>query len=162
MHISKSKTFFNVKSSTYHFNIKMKILAYFQICISVPLSFAYYIEAFSYRDTLYFVYLSLCLRLGLFMSYLCDLSYLFILFFIIIFIFITINYIISLRQKNLSFEHVSQKFSLRVLLSFCLIFRKFQPGVAYKSVAYKKSMYLKKNCSLPFSGQTFSLFKYTS
>ena len=31
-----------------------------------------------------------------------------------------------------------RKFSLRVLLSFCLIFCQFQPGVAYKSVAYKK------------------------
>ena len=28
--------------------------------------------------------------------------------------------------------------SLRVLLSICLSFCKFQPGVAYKSVAYKK------------------------
>ena len=37
------------------------------------LSVAYYIETFSYRDTIYFQYLSLCLRLGLFMSYLCDL-----------------------------------------------------------------------------------------
>ena len=34
-----------------------------------------------------------------------------------------------------------QKFSLRVLLSFCLIFCKSQPAVAYKSVAYKKSEY---------------------
>ena len=32
----------------------------------------------------------------------------------------------------------SQKFSLRVLLSIRLIFCQFQPGVAYKSVAYKK------------------------
>ena len=31
-----------------------------------------------------------------------------------------------------------QKFSLRMLLSICLIFCQFQPGVAYKSVAYKK------------------------
>ena len=29
-------------------------------------------------------------------------------------------------------------FSLRVLLSFYLIFCQFQPGVAYKRVAYKK------------------------
>ena len=66
------------------------------------------------------------------MSYLCN------LFAIIIFIFITINHTISLMQTNLFFRHVCQKFSLRVLLSFCLIFCKFQPGVAYKSVAYKK------------------------
>ena len=31
--------------------------------------------------------------------------------------------------------------SLWVLLSFCLIFCKFQPGVACKSVTYKKSVY---------------------
>ena len=31
-----------------------------------------------------------------------------------------------------------QKFSLRVLLSICLIFCQFQPGIAYKSVIYKK------------------------
>ena len=46
-------------------------------------------------------------------------------------------------------------FSLRVLLSFCLIFWQFQPGVAYKNVAYKKacksrnktgnSLYLQRN-----------------
>ena len=29
-------------------------------------------------------------------------------------------------------------FSLRVLLSFCLIFCQFQLGIVYKSVAYKK------------------------
>ena len=38
-----------------------------------------------------------------------------------------------------------QKFSLRVLLSICLTFCQFQPGVAHKSVAYKKSMKNKKN-----------------
>ena len=37
-HISKSKMCFNVKSSTYYFHIKMKILTDFQICINVPLS----------------------------------------------------------------------------------------------------------------------------
>ena len=36
--ISKSKTCFNVKFSSYYFHMKMKILAYFQIFISVPLS----------------------------------------------------------------------------------------------------------------------------
>ena len=30
-------------------------------------------------------------------------------------------------------------FSPRVLLSFCVIFCQFQPGVAYESVAYKKA-----------------------
>ena len=70
------------------------------------------------------------------MSCLCN------LFAIVIFIFITVNQIISLIQTNLLFGHVCQKFSLRVLLSFCLIFYQFQPGNAYKSVTYKKSMYL--------------------
>ena len=37
VHISKSKMCFNVKSSTYYFHMKTKILADFQICISVPL-----------------------------------------------------------------------------------------------------------------------------
>ena len=37
-HISKSKRCFNVKSSTYYFHIKTKILADFLICIIVPLS----------------------------------------------------------------------------------------------------------------------------
>ena len=36
--ISKSKKYFNVKSSTYYFHMKTKILADFQICISVPLT----------------------------------------------------------------------------------------------------------------------------
>ena len=36
-HIPKIKMCFNVKSATYYFHMKMKILADFQICISVPL-----------------------------------------------------------------------------------------------------------------------------
>ena len=36
-HISESKRLFNIKSSTYYFLIKRKILADFQTCISVPL-----------------------------------------------------------------------------------------------------------------------------
>ena len=63
-----------------------------------------------------------------------------IYFAIIILIFITINHIISLIQTNVLFGHVYQKFSLRLLLSLCLIFCQLQPSVAYKSVAYKKSM----------------------
>ena len=38
------------------------------------------------------------------------------------------------------FGHVRQKFSLGVLLSFSLMFGQFQSRVAYKSVAYKKSV----------------------
>ena len=37
LHISKSKTCFNVKFPTYYFHMKTKILADFQICINVPL-----------------------------------------------------------------------------------------------------------------------------
>ena len=38
MHISKSRTCFNRKTSSYYFDVKTKILADFRICISVPLS----------------------------------------------------------------------------------------------------------------------------
>ena len=88
------------------------------------------IDALSYQDTLYFLHLSMCLRLGL----------VYVNYFAII-IFVTINHITSLNQKNLFFGNVCQKFSLRVLLSFCLNFCQFQPGVAYKSVAYKSVAY---------------------
>ena len=119
--------------------------AFFQLSLSVAslfskLSFkcclgvAYYIGTLSYRDTLYFLYLSLCLRLGLYISYLCHHLT------IIIFIFIKVNYTISVIQTNLFLGHICQKFSLRVLLSSCLIFCQFQPGIAYKSVAYKNSV----------------------
>ena len=42
------------------------------------------------------------------------------------------------KKKLIIFK--SQKFSVRVLRSFCLIFCQFQPGATYKSVAYKKSV----------------------
>ena len=35
-HITESKRYFIVKSSTYYFHMKMKILAGFEICIGVP------------------------------------------------------------------------------------------------------------------------------
>ena len=38
MHISESKNFFNMKSSTYYGHSKTKILADFPICTGVPLS----------------------------------------------------------------------------------------------------------------------------
>ena len=41
-HISKSKRSFNVKSSTYYFHMKTKILADFQIWISVLLSVVFF------------------------------------------------------------------------------------------------------------------------
>ena len=56
-----------------------------------------------------------------------------------------------MTQKNLFFGYVCLKFSLRVLLSFCLVFCQYKSGVAYKSVAYKSVAYKKKlvidNCT---------------
>ena len=40
-----------------------------------------------------------------------------------------------IREKRIV---IKIKFSLRVFLIICLIFYRFQPGVPYKSVAYKK------------------------
>ena len=65
-------------------------------------SVSFYIEMLSYQDTPYFLFLSLCLRLGLCIYYLCNL-YLFNLFAVIIFIFMKSNHITSLIQKNLFF-----------------------------------------------------------
>ena len=60
-----------------------------------------------------------------------------------IFIFIAINHIISLKQTNLYFGHVRQKFSLRVLLSFCLIFVNFSLVLLIKVLLFKKSVYIR-------------------
>ena len=88
------------------------------------------------------VYLFICVYIyarDYYMSYRCDLSF--------IFIFIIINHIISLKHMRLFFfAHLifsSQKLSSRVLLSFCLIFCQFQPGVASKSSTHKKGVYTK-------------------
>ena len=89
-------------------------------------------------ETRYIFYICLYVCLGLCMSYSWN------LFAIIIFIFIINNHITSLIQTNLFFGNDCQTFSLRVLLRFCLNFCKFQPGVAYKSVVYKKSVYFQK------------------
>ena len=50
-------------------------LTFNELSLKCCLSVTYHIEALSYGDTLYFVYLSLCLPLGLFNSYLCDLFF---------------------------------------------------------------------------------------
>ena len=99
---------------------------------------------FSSQGKLNFLYLSLCLLLGLYMSNLCDL----LCHCHFYFHYITIKHIISLIQNNFCFGHTCQKFSLRVLLSFCLIFCQFQPGVAYKSIAYKKGVQPENQFSL--------------
>ena len=101
-------------------------------CLSVAYS---NIEMILPRHAIFFI--CLCVYV---LIYLCLIYVIY--FFIIIFIFITINCIISLRHKNLFFGHACQKFSLKVLLSFFLVFCQYQPGVAYKSVAYiKKNAY---------------------
>ena len=82
--------------------------------------------------------------------YLCLI---YVIYFFII-IFITINYIISLRQKNVFFGHVCQKFSFRVLLSFCLIFCQFEPGVACKSVNWKCYNWKKRTLCLHLTFKT--------
>ena len=104
------------------------------------------------RHFLYFLYLCPYPDLGLHVVSMWS-------FFILIFIFIMVNHIISWIQTHtcyFAFRICSiifgwwrvwrmciilnyQKFSFRVLLSICLIFNQFQPGVAYKSVAYKKN-----------------------
>ena len=83
---------------------------------------------------LYFVYLCLFVRLGLFKSYSCDLV------FIIIFIFITVNHIVSLKHTHtIIFLGIFVKNSASgCCLAFAYFFAKFQPGFACKSVAYKK------------------------
>ena len=42
-------------------------------------------------------------------------------------------------------------FSLRVLFSFCLIFRQFQPSDAYKSVLIEKRVIETSNCKKFFT-----------
>ena len=110
------------------------------------------------RHTLYLLDLCPCLGLCIFISYLCD------LFFIFSLIFIVINHIPSLKQSHFFLHFLEDllifldnnkkanifkkwKFNLWVMLSFCLIFCQFQPGVAYKSVACEKSVHLNnENC----------------
>ena len=63
---------------------------------------------------------------------------------VLLFIFQNMSYYVQMTTliKNVT-NFQTGKLSLRVLLSICLIFCQFQAGVAYKSVAYKKSMYSK-------------------
>ena len=76
------------------------------------LSVTYHKEALSYRHSLYFAYFSLCLRLGLFMYYLCD------LFFHYHFHFHNNHDLIE--KDKLVLRSYYLKFSLRVFLGFCL------------------------------------------
>ena len=90
------------------------------------------------------------LYICLYVYVLVCLSFIYVICFFII-IFITIYHIISLTQKKLFFGHVCQKFRLRALLSFWLIFCRFQPGVAYESVSNKKT------CTLSLSRRIYHL-----
>ena len=110
------------------------------------------------RHFLYWLYLCPCLDLGLFMSHLCDMyvsiSSPFLLWLIVqsrgnrhtcsfayfLECSVIFRWLCGWRMWIISEQ---QKISLRVLHSICFIFYQFQPGVAYKSVAYKKeSIYL--------------------
>ena len=65
------------------------------------------------------------------------------LFFIIVFIFIAINHIIWLKQPQLFFGHFCQG-----IVSSSLISCQYLSGVAYESVAYKNSAYLRNRVSV--------------
>ena len=80
-------------------------------------------------ETRYILYICVCLRLALFVLFIWY-NFLYDLYF---------HYNHSLKQTHFCFGQVRQTFSLRVLLSFCLIFCQFQPGVVYKSGVYKKA-----------------------
>ena len=66
--------------------------------------------------------------------------------FFIIFTFITINHIISLTQESLFIGHVCQKLSLRVLLSFCLIFASFNLALVLKALRVVAQYWRKPLC----------------
>ena len=68
------------------------------------------------------------------MYYLCE------LFFIVIFIFIVINHL-TLNRLICFWDTFVKNSAFRVLLSFWLILCQFQPGVAYKRIAYKRRVY---------------------
>ena len=94
---------------------------------------------------LYLVYFCPYLTLGLFLSHLCDLLFIFSLIFIVI-KHLTSLKLVSLLEYLLLFLDNNVEFSLSlkgessasVLFNFCLIFCQFQPDVVYKSVTYKK------------------------
>ena len=112
----------------------------FKCCLVV----AEYIKASSSETLSIFTIFVFASRTSSIMLFIRDLSFIFI------FIFIMINRIISWIQTHLIFWLffrmwliVFGKFSLRVLLSICLILCQLHPGVAYKCCFYKKNMYLK-------------------
>ena len=120
------------------------------------------------------VCLCLCLRQGLFVSYRCDLFFINIplKFFkgclpqiLLGSLMNTLSHIFSLKQ-TIAFLHIlfssSQKFDLRELLCFCLIFWQFHPGVVYKSVRYKKCCLYRTKYSRYVIYVMYSFFKVNS
>ena len=59
----------------------------------------------------------------------------------------TINHIILLIQTILFFGHVLQKFGIRVLLSFCVIFPSISLTLLIKVLLIKKPIFQKKHAS---------------
>ena len=57
-----------------------------------------------------------------------------------------INHIISLIQTSLFFGHVFQKFGVRVLLSFCVIFPSISLTLLIKVLLIKKAYISKETC----------------
>ena len=123
--------------------------AFFQLSLSVAqffnnqslkycLTVAYYIKTLLLRQAMFSIFVSVCV-----LAYIC-LIYL-ICFPIIIFIFLSINHIISLIQTTLFVGHVCQKFSLRVLLSFGLIFCQFLPKVLFIKKVCNQTSFLYRN-----------------
>ena len=105
-----------------------------KLSLKCCLSVVYYIERHCLTESRYIF----CCLYDYVSVYKCLIYVIY--FAIIIFIFITINKII-LMQANLLFGCVCQKFSPRVLLSFCLHFCQFWSNVTCKSVAYKKRLF---------------------
>ena len=56
----RKKRCLNVKSSTYYFHVKTKVLADFQTCISVPLRYRYFFYFSYFHVALFCVALFLC------------------------------------------------------------------------------------------------------
>ena len=126
---------------------------------------------------LYLIYLCLCLCLGPFMLYLCD------IFFIFNLIFIVIDHITSFKQTHFLSLYIFQNFSYYFMIItrmkkannfqitkvqpqgvaqlLLVFFCQFQPGVAYKCVAFKRVIQcLCRSCLRPFVSYIFSFLNF--
>ena len=110
------------------------------------------------RHILYFVFLSMSRLMPVYVVY-CDLLFIFNIIFIAIthitllkethlFFFVHfLEYLLSFLddkkdQESKTFSNSESSVAGCCLAFACLIFYQYQPGVAYKSFAYKKSIYL--------------------